>query len=125
LMAMCLRHKGVDIVVQASGLQGLCHGKPNSCTRAFSLPLAHLAKLSRPQPYSPFCKGGNLIAFRKACPEPVEGGAAWFDWAHHRLRAGGFYSHAEILLQLKTALGNRALRCVLDRAPTLLVIAHS
>jgi hypothetical protein len=22
----------------------------------------------------------------------VEGGAAWFDWAHHRLRAGGFGS---------------------------------
>src|SRR5262249_30868561 len=54
LMAMCLRHKGLDIVFQASGLRVLCHSKPNSRTSPFSFPLAHLANVSRPQCHDPY-----------------------------------------------------------------------
>ena len=59
LMAMCLGHEGGDIVFQASGSRVLCHGTRNSRTSPFSLPLAHLANVSRPQPYPPFFKRGN------------------------------------------------------------------
>ena len=49
LVAMCLWQQGVDIVIQASGQRVLCHSNHNSLTSRFSLPLAPLAKVSRPQ----------------------------------------------------------------------------
>ena len=49
LMTVCLGQHGVDILFQASGQRVLCQGKPNSLTSLFSLPLAPLANVSRPQ----------------------------------------------------------------------------
>ena len=62
LMPVCLRPHGVDIVLQASGQRVLCQSKPNSRTSSFSLPLAHLANVSRLQPRPSFYKGGGLKA---------------------------------------------------------------
>src|SRR5262249_16916211 len=82
MMSLCLGPKSVDIVVHASGLRVLCHSKPNSCTSPFSLPLAHLANVSRLQIGTSFCPlpttvGRRLKRDTRRCDRHGRTGAMW------------------------------------------------